>query len=170
MNDNTLPKRKHPRLDHYDYGSAGAYFITVCVQDRKNILSRIVGRGLAPADNAEIRVLLSKYGKAAKDQLFLLSERFPCLTVDEYVIMPDHIHAIFILNNEAAGASPRPTLMDIVCTYKSLTTRECRKLGFTGKLFQTSFFEHVIRSRDDYIDTVKYIRENPSKRYFLKTE
>ncbi len=157
-------------MDHYDYGSAGAYFITVCVQDRKNILSRIVGRGLAPADNAEIRVLLSKYGKAAKDQLFLLSERFPCLTVDEYVIMPDHIHAIFILNNEAAGASPRPTLMDIVCTYKSLTTRECRKLGFTGKLFQTSFFEHVIRSRDDYIDTVKYIRENPSKRYFLKTE
>ncbi len=157
-------------MDHYDYGSAGAYFITVCVQDRKNILSRIVGRGLAPADNAEIRVLLSKYGKAAKDQLFLLSERFPCLTVDEYVIMPDHIHAIFILNNEAAGASPRPTLMDIVCTYKSLTTRECRKLGFTGKLFQTSFFEHVIRSRDDYIDTVKHIRENPSKRYFLKTE
>ncbi len=157
-------------MDHYDYGSAGAYFITVCVQDRKNILSRIVGRGLAPADNAEIRVLLSKYGKAAKDQLFLLSERFPCLTVGEYVIMPDHIHAIFILNNEAAGASPRPTLMDIVCTYKSLTTRECRKLGFTGKLFQTSFFEHVIRSRDDYIDTVKHIRENPSKRYFLKTE
>ena len=157
-------------MDHYDYGSAGAYFITVCVQDRKNILSRIVGRGLAPADNAEIRVLLSKYGKAAKDQLFLLSERFPCLTVDEYVIMPDHIHAIFILNNEAAGASPRPTLMDIVCTYKSLTTRVCRKLGFTGKLFQTSFFEHVIRSRDDYIDAVKYIRENPSKRYFLKTE
>lgn len=165
-NNNNLPKRKHPRLDHFDYGSVGAYFVTVCVQDRKNVLSRIVGRGLAPAENPEIRTVLSKYGKAAKDQLFLLPKRFPCLTIDEYVIMPDHIHAIFILNNEAAGASPRPTVMDIVCAFKSLATRECRKLGFTGKLFQTSFYEHVIRDREDYSEIVKYIRENPAKRYF----
>ena len=45
-----LPQRKHPRLVNYDYGSAGAYFITICTQNRRCVLSRIVGRGLAPAE------------------------------------------------------------------------------------------------------------------------
>ena len=47
---NKLPKRKHPRLDNYDYSSAGAYFVTICTQNRRCVLSRIVGRGLAPAE------------------------------------------------------------------------------------------------------------------------
>ena len=55
--------------------------------------------------------------------------------------MPNHIHVVLILESEAAGASPRPTITDIVCAYKSLTTRECKKNGFDGKLFQTSFYE-----------------------------
>ena len=45
-----LPQRKHPRLDNYDYSSAGAYFVTICTQNRRCVLSRIVGRGLAPAE------------------------------------------------------------------------------------------------------------------------
>lgn len=75
--------------------------------------------------------------------------------------MPNHIHAILILIGETAGASPRPTVMDIICAYKSLTTRECKKNGFDGKLFQTSFYEHIIRSREDYEKIEKYIYENP---------
>ena len=59
------------------------------------------------------------------------------------------------------GASPRPTLTDIVCAYKSLTTRECKNNGFDGKLFQTSFYEHIIRCREDYEEIEKYIYENP---------
>ncbi|MBQ1982746.1 MAG: hypothetical protein II229_05955, partial [Clostridia bacterium] len=86
------------------------------------------------------------FGEIAEKQLFLLADRYPYLTIDQYVIMPNHIHAILILNGETAGASPRPTLTDIVCTYKSLTTRECKKSGFREKLFQTSFYEHIIRS------------------------
>ena len=46
------------------------------------------------------------------------------------------------------------TLMDVVCTYKSLTTRKCKKLKNIGKLFQTSFYEHVIRDRNDYKEIV----------------
>ena len=45
-----LPQRKHPRLDNYDYSSAGAYFVTICTQNSRCVLSRIVGRGLAPAE------------------------------------------------------------------------------------------------------------------------
>ena len=159
-----LPKRKHPRLDNYDYSSAGAYFVTICTQNRRCVLSRIVGRGLAPAETTAIEY--TYLGEIAEKQLFLLADRYPYLTIDQYVIMPNHIHAILILNGETAGASPRPTLTDIVCTYKSLTTRECKKNGFREKLFQTSFYEHIIRSRDDYEEIVKYIYENPIRWYY----
>ena len=197
-----LPKRKHPRLENYDYSSAGAYFVTICTQNRRCVLSRIVGRGLAPAITSGIEYTL--FGKIAEEQLLLLEKRYPCLTVEQYSIMPNHIHAILILaneaagasprptrmneaegasprptimdivcahkslttrENEAAGASPRPTIMDIVCAYKSLTTRECKKNGFYGKLFQTSFYEHIIRGQEDYDEIAKYIYENPMQWY-----
>ena len=61
---------------------------------------------------------------------------------------------------------PRPTIADIVCAYKSLTTRECKKNGFEGILFQTSFYEHIIRGREDYEEIVKYIYENPLRWYY----
>ena len=164
MNKEELPKRKHPRLDNYDYSSTGAYFVTICTQNRRCVLSRIVGRGLAPAETTAIEY--TSLGEIAEKQLFLLADRYPYLTIDQYVIMPNHIHAILILNGETAGASPRPTLTDIVCTYKSLTTRECKKNGFREKLFQTSFYEHIIRSREDYEEIVKYIYENPIRWYY----
>ena len=149
--ENELPKRKHPRLKGFDYSSSGAYFITICTQNRRCTLSKI------EAEN----VKKTKYGIIAEEQLLSLNERYPSLTVDNYVIMPNHIHVILFLNNETAGASPRPTVMDIVCAYKSLTARECKKNGFEKKLFQDSFFEHVIRGREDYTETVKYICKNP---------
>jgi REP element-mobilizing transposase RayT len=159
-----LPKRKHPRLDNYDYSSAGAYFVTICTQNRRCVLSRIVGRGLAPAEITGVEY--TPFGEIAEKQLFLLKDRYPYLAVDKYVIMPNHIHVIMILSGSAAGASPRPTIADIVCAYKSLTTRECKKNGFEGILFQTSFYEHIIRGREDYEKIVKYIYENPLRWYY----
>ena len=72
-----LPKRKHPRLDHYNYSSAGAYFVTICTQNRRCVLSRIVGRGLAPAETHEIEY--TAFWKIAEEQLLLLEDRYPCL-------------------------------------------------------------------------------------------
>jgi REP element-mobilizing transposase RayT len=163
-NKKDLPKRKHPRLDHYDYSTAGAYFVTICTQNRRCILSRIVGRGLAPAETEGIKY--TTFGKIAEEQLLLLEDRYPCLSVERYVIMPNHIHVILVLEGDAAGASPRPTIMDAICAYKSLTTRECKKVGKAEKLFQTSFYEHVIRGREDYEEIVKYIHENPMRWYY----
>ena len=159
-----LPQRKHPRLDNYDYSSAGAYFVTICTQNRRCVLSRIVGRRLAPAEASGMEY--TSFGKIAEQQLLSLKDRYAYLSVDQYVIMPNHIHVVLILESEAAGASPRPTITDIVCAYKSLTTRECKKNGFDGKLFQTSFYEHIIRGREDYEEIVKYIYENPICWYY----
>jgi REP element-mobilizing transposase RayT len=153
-------KRKHPRLNGYDYSSDGVYFVTICTQNKRKLLSQIVGRGLAPA------VELTDCGKIAEQQLFLLKERFPFVEIDNYVIMPNHIHIIFWLKFDTAGASPRPTLMDVVCAFKSLTTRECKRVNQIDKLFQTSFYEHIIRGKHDYEEISKYIHENPLKWQF----
>ena len=152
-----LPERKHTRLKKYDYSGPGAYYVT---EKRMRILSRIiVGRGLAPAG-----IDLSEYGRIAEQQLFLLEKRYSFVKIDKYVVMPDHIHVIVILKEYAAGASPRPTLFDILCVYKSLTTRACKQAGFGyRKLFQDSFYEHIIRNRQDYEETWEYIQNNPAR-------
>ena len=174
--ENELPKRKHTRLQDYDYSSIGVYFVTICTKNRAHTLSRIVGRGLAPAE-----IEYTKFGEIAHEQLLSLEERYSFLTIDKYVIMPNHIHIIFFMKDEAAGANKfrfaqrqvclwqtlsRPTLMDIVCTYKSLTTRACKKSGMQEGLFQTSFYEHIIRNNHDYEQTVKYVHENPMNWYY----
>lgn len=144
-------------MEHYDYSTAGAYYITICTYNRRCLLSRIVGLMPGPTE-----IQYTAYGKIAAEQLFLLEKRYAFLEIDQYVIMPNHIHAILLLE-EAAGASPRPTLNDIVCAYKSLTTRACKMVRPIDKLFQASFYEHVIRGREDYDEIAEYIVNNPKQ-------
>lgn len=163
-----LPKRKHPRLKNYDYSSNGYYFVTINTYENRNLLSK-VGQGLAPAEKAEI--LLTEIGKIAEEQLFELEKRFSCLKIDKYVIMPNHIHAILILDDSTAEASLRPTLSDIICAYKSLTTRICNKAMNTSgrKIFQSSFYDEVIKNENHYFESWQYIEDNPLK-YLLKKD
>ena len=179
-----LPKRKSTRLKNFDYSSEGAYFVTICVRDRMHILSEIVktdlaatdkinglavGEGLAPP---EITVTLKPCGEIVKEQLQLIETRFPSVTVEDYVIMPDHIHAVIFLHEQAGGASPSPTLDDIVCAFKSLTSRSCKKRFGIEKMFQRSSAEHIVRDKEDYETRRKYIYENPTRWYYkhLNTE
>ena len=177
-NDKDLPKRKSTRLKNFDYSSAGAYFVTICVRDRTQILSEIVrtdltsanktigiavGEGLAPP---EITVKLKPCGEIVKEQLQLIETRFPGVTVEDYVIMPDHIHAVIFLHGKAGGASPSPTLDDVICAFKSLTSRSCKQKYGIEKMFQRSFAEHIVRDREDYETRRKYIYENPKRWYY----
>ena len=159
-----LPERKHPRLKEYDYSRNGCYFVTINTEENLPVLS-VVGRGLAPAE--PVAPVLSDLGVIAQQQLSELEQRYSFVRIDRYIIMPTHIHAIIVLSgpHDTAGASPRPTLMDIICTYKSLTTRLCnRHDGTPGrKLFQTSFYDHIIRSEQAYCEICHYIDSNPTK-------
>ncbi len=157
-----MEKRKHPRLDNYDYSRNGMYFVTVCAKNKKNLFgSFTVGRGLAPAENP---IELNNLGKLVEQCLLATESRYQNISVDKYVIMPNHLHAIIRIE-EAAGASPRPTLMDAICSFKSIATRECNKAdGIAGRqIFQTSFYEHIIRTQVDYNDIWYYIDRNPLK-------
>ena len=155
-----LPKRKPTRLKDYDYSIPGAYFITICTKDKKQILSHIsVGQGLAPAENR-----LTAYGNIASDQIKLLEKRYTGIKIDNYVIMPNHIHILLSIYEPAAGASPCPTVSDIMCAFKSITARMCRQAGFSDKqLFQSSFHDHIIRSEKDYRKIWEYINSNAER-------
>ena len=183
-NEKVLPKRKSTRLKNFDYSSAGAYFVTICVRDRMKILSEIVitdlsatdkttgiavGEGLAPPD---ITVKLKPCGEIVKEQLRLIESRFPSVTVEDYVIMPDHIHAVIFLHEKEGGASPSPTLDDVICAFKSLTSRNCKQKYGIEKIFQRSYTEHIVRDVEDYETRRKYIYENPKRWYYkwLKEE
>ena len=94
-----LRRRKHVRLKNYDYSQSGSYFVTTNVKDGHCVLSRIaVGRGLAPA-----AVQLTPIGKIVEQQLLDLPRRYPSVSVDKYVIMPNHLHIIFTIRENAAG-------------------------------------------------------------------
>ena len=155
--ENRLPKRKHTRLKHYDYSTTGAYFITICTYNRRCLLSRIVGRGLAPAE-----IQYTAYGKIAQEQLLLLEQRYPSMKIEQYVIMPNHIHILMLLSN-TSEENRRNTVMDIICAYKSLTTRQCKIVQPIDKLFQPSFYDHVIRGSEDYEEIAEYIVNNPKQ-------
>ena len=151
-----LSKRKPTRLKGYRYDRPGSYFITICVQDRRPILSKIiVGEGLAPP-----AVCLTATGRLAEEQLEQLPIRFPAVTIDKYVIMPNHIHLILTLQAGTGGARPSPTVTQVVGTFKSMTTRLCEG---ESKLFQRSFYDHVIRNDMDYQEIWTYIDQNPAK-------
>ena len=153
-----LPKRKPTAIPHYDYSQPGAYFITLCVEKRRPILGKI---------DSSPQVVLSSIGKIVSDVWYSLPQRFPCpdaISQSIFVVMPDHIHGI--LQITAGGASPSPTLHQILGSFKSITTIETnRLLGTPGqKLWQRSAYEHILRNQQDFDEAAGYIAENPARR------
>ena len=155
----TQPRRKKLRLPEYDYSSSGAYFVTICPKGRRCILSRIAaGEGLAPP---EIR--LTEIGRIVEEQILALSKRYPSIAVEKYVIMPNHVHLLLVLQGDSGGASPSPTVFDAVRVIKSLSARLSRTVPGEVQLWQRGYYEHVIRSETDYREIRTYIDQNPAK-------
>ena len=156
-----LLQRKPTRLKGYDYGSTGAYFITICTKNRQCVLSSIVGEGLAPPV-----VRLTRNGEIVENQILFLNTRFSFVRGEKYGIMPNHIHLLLRISERggnlapAGGASPSPTVSTIIGVLKSIVTRSC-KCGTT--LFQRSFHDHIIRNSEDYRRIWEYIDSNPAK-------
>ena len=92
--------RKPNRLPDFDYGSNGAYFVTICTENRRHILSDIVGDGFS---------VPKKPGIIAEAFIQMIPEKYPCVRVDKYVIMPDHIHMIVFVEKEDGTGNPSPT-------------------------------------------------------------
>ena len=149
-----LSQRKPNRIPEYDYSTTGAYFVTICTQDRKTILSTIVGDGFP---------VPKPIGLIAEEFIRQTPLKYPTVCVDRYVIMPDHIH--ILLRIDCGTGNPSPTLGNIIGWYKYQVTKEANRQGYTAgeKLFQRSYYDHVIRNQQDYDEIWEYIENNPRK-------
>jgi len=156
-----LPVRKKNRLINFDYSRGGAYFVTICTQDRKRILSSIVhtngpdyvGEGFALPQ-------LTNIGQIAEYWMKNICVRFSNAELDKYVIMPNHIHMVLILRESDGRANPSPTVSSIIGWLKYNITRAA-DLKSGQRLFQRSFYDRIIRNRDEYMEICNYIYFNP---------
>ena len=161
-----LLKRKQTRLENYDYGQDGAYFITICTQNRKRILSNIiVGTGVLDCPKIE----LLNHGRIADRYINQLNDFYDNISVDKYVIMPDHIHFILSVKNGQSG-TPVPTDIttkidnknSAVAKFVSTFKRFCNK-EYGENIWQQRYYDHIIRNQKDYNEIFEYIENNARK-------
>ena len=149
-----FPKRKVLRLKDYDYSQTGGYFITFCTENRAPLLSRItVGKAALRLPQVE----LTEYGRITEKYIQNISVAYPHISVENYVIMPNHVHLLLLVGDGGQGAA-RPTVSAVVRSIKALVRKE------TGKsLFQNSFYDHILRDGQDFLIHWDYIETNPGK-------
>ena len=148
-----LPVRKSIRLEGYDYSTSGAYFLTICVKDRRELLWENM-----PVGAHSVRPQLSSLGKTVEVAI----ENIPCVYVDvkidKYVIMPNHIHMILNIRENCGGRTLcAPTVSRVVRQMKEYVTKQ---IGYS--IWQKSYHDHIIRTEADYQKISQYIEENPA--------
>jgi putative transposase len=180
--DPRIHHRRSIRLKGYDYATAGAYFVTICTQGRECLFGEIIPGAMR----------LNKAGNMIQDVLSNLPIKYIGIEIDEFIVMPNHIHMIIFLNtnvgagpsafphNEGSniglikgqphGVAPTMSLPDVVHRFKSLTTlrysygvKQQGWLPFPGKLWQRNYYEHIIRNEYDLNEIREYISNNPLK-------
>jgi len=173
--------RRSVRLNGYDYGQSGAYFVTVCAQDRQCLFGEVV--------DGEIR--LNDAGRMIERWWFELNHKFSTVETDEFVIMPNHFHGIIVIVDVPVGAdlrvgpdsegahtgaplrapafAPRRVpLPTVVQWFKTMTTNEYLRgiktsglVPFPGRLWQRNFYEHIVRDDVSLNRIRQYILNNP---------
>lgn len=154
-----LRQRKSNRLEGYDYGRPGYYFITVCIKDRWPILCR--GAQCAPASNV---FPLSHIGEVVSHKIEQITIHYPDIWVDKYVVMPNHVHMILVLKPPASrgrtlcAPTPAAAVPKVIKAWKEAITKS---LGYP--IWQKSYHDHIIRNEADYRRIWHYIDTNPAR-------
>lgn len=160
-----IHNRRSIRLRGYDYIQAGAYFITICCQDRKCRFGKIEND----------KMILNEYGTIAYNEWIKLPERFLNNELDVFQIMPNHLHGIIVLNDVGAtlavahdAVAHDAVMIQRAGAYKSLVANKCLEIfksknEIMGKLWQRNYHEHIIRNEQSYQTISDYIINNPAK-------
>ena len=163
--DPEIHRRRSIRLDGYDYSSAGAYFISIVAQGRLCLFGNVVDGVMRLNDG----------GKMVRHFWDGLPDRFPLIALDEFVVMPNHVHGVIFIRQPApttvatagstAGVASR--LGDVVRVFKSVTTVEygkgVRGMGwqrFEKRLWQRNYYERVVRNESELGAIREYIANN----------
>jgi len=163
-----IHQRRSIRLRGYDYSQPGFYFVTVCTS----------GRSCSLGDVAEEQVCLSEVGELISVCWQDLPIHYQHIELDEFVVMPNHMHGIInIVDNRRGTASRAPTrreqfgrpvagsLPSIIRSFKSASTRRINVMRHTpgNPIWQPNYYEHVIRTENELSQVRRYIQENPTK-------
>ena len=140
--------RKNPRLTEYDYTIGGYYFITICTKDKKYYFGEI----------RDEKMQLNKIGKIAYKNIEKIKEIYKTINIDKYVIMPNHIHLILVIDKET-----NLSISNIIKKYKEWLTKQIGE-----SIWQKSYYDHIIRNEKDYLRIWKYVDENVLKWSFDK--
>ena len=136
-----FPFRKNPRMKGYDYSTPNYYFVTICTWQKQHLFGQ--------AGN------LNVYGELAKQGLQEIESHFPSVKVEHFVVMPNHVHAILILQEQNVSLSV------VIGQYKAYVTKAIRKYLPDYHVWQSSFHDHVIRNQKSYEQIWLYIDANP---------
>ncbi|MBQ9802986.1 MAG: transposase [Clostridia bacterium] len=149
--------RKTMRLQGANYSDTGVVFLTFCTQERRCMLSRIVGTGVPDGPLVE----LTQYGKTANKYINQLNEFYNDISIESYVIMPNHIHILLHVKEKGPSGTPVPTMQNsTVARFVSTFKRFCNK-EYGKNIWQYRSYDHIIRNRQDHEEHLRYIYENP---------
>jgi len=149
-----MPIRRPNRLTDYDYSQNNAYFITLCVEKRVQLLGEIKFNDDVVGANC-VRPSLSSIGQIIENEILSFNSIYEFVYIGKYVIMPNHIHMIIIIDREGRTQFA-PTISTIVKQFKGSITKQIGK-----SIWQKSFYDHIIRNQKDYDRVWQYIENNP---------
>ncbi len=130
-------RRNSLRLKDFDYKKEGAYFVTIGCREKKSFF-----------ENKLLKQILVR-------NIENIEKRFS-ITVNAYVVMPDHLHLIVTLPEDNSFS-----LSKIVQVFKSLVAYDFRLKGNKNRIWQRGFYEHVIRNEKDFLEKMNYVLNNP---------
>jgi len=162
------PRRKNLRLKHFDYSQAGYYFVTICTRDKQKLLSRVVKSSSFEIASTDLTLI----GQEITRTIDFIENRNSNVLFNKYVIMPNHLHAIVILQETGGGGTP--PLHKIIGQLKSFTNKRYNEIEGTNNLilWQRSFYDHIIRNEKEYLEIWGYIDTNPAKweedKYYIR--
>ena len=162
--DSDKHHRRSIRLRAYDYAQAGAYFVTICTQGRRCLFGDVL------ADETR----LTEAGRIVQECWDGLPQHFPDVQLDEFVVMPNHVHGIVVVDRRRGTACRAPTgerfgrpepgsLPTIIRSFKSAATKRINdtRRSLRQTVWQRGYFERVIRDEKELDHVRQYIRYNP---------
>jgi len=153
-----FPSRRSIRLEGYDYRREGWYFVTICVDGRRHLLGRVVGE----------EVKLNRFGLAVENAFSWLRSHFEGVSLDQWIVMPNHVHLIVIIDDNVEGGSrTAPTgqrhLGRAIAAFKTVSTKRINQIRNApgAGFWQRNYYEHIIRSEKALDRIREYIESNP---------
>ena len=148
-----LQKRKPNRRGNYDYSQGGCHFVTICTGDRHELL----WEQTPAAGTRNARPLLSEIGDVVCEAIENIPLIYESVTVDTYVIMPNHVHLLLVFGDYFGLAAGAPAISTVINKIKGYVSKQ------TGlSIWEKQFNDHVIQSEDDYIYIWQCIDKNPA--------